>query len=50
LNEFSPIKGTYYWQEFVTKNIITDELDPLLTNNSIFAEIFAGYNREDIKN
>ncbi|HHW20305.1 MAG TPA: B12-binding domain-containing radical SAM protein [Thermodesulfovibrio thiophilus] len=49
LNEFSPIKGTYYWQEFVTKNIITDELDPLLTNNSIFSEIFAGYNREDIK-
>jgi len=22
LNEFSPIKGTYYWQEFVTKILL----------------------------
>jgi radical SAM superfamily enzyme YgiQ (UPF0313 family) len=49
LTEFSPIKGTYYWQEFVKTGIISDDLDPILTNNSIFSEIFAGYSKEELK-
>jgi len=48
LTEFSPIKGTFYWQELVKKGVIDDNLDPLLTNNTIFSEIFAGYKREEI--
>lgn len=50
LTEFSPIKGTSYWNELVKQGIITDEIDPLLTNNSIFSEIFAGYDKEELKN
>ncbi len=49
LTEFSPIKGTYYWQELVNKGVISDDLDPVLTNNSIFSEIFAGYKREELE-
>jgi len=49
LTEFSPIKGTYYWQALVKTGIISDDLDPILTNNSIFSESFAGYSREEIQ-
>lgn len=49
LTEFSPIKGTYYWQELVNKGVIYDDIDPVLTNNSIFSELFAGYSRYDIE-
>lgn len=49
LTEFSPIKGTYYWQELVDKGIIDDEMDPLLTNNSIFSELFAKYLKKEIE-
>lgn len=49
LTEFSPIKGTYYWDELVKKGIIPDDLDPLLTNNTIFSELFSGYSREELQ-
>ncbi|WP_353684931.1 radical SAM protein [Thermodesulfovibrio sp. 3907-1M] len=49
LTEFSPIKGTYYWQRLVRTGVISEDLDPLLTNNSIFSEIFAGYSREELQ-
>ncbi len=49
LTEFSPIKGTYYWRELVKKGIISEDLDPLLTNNSIFFEIFSIYDKSDIE-
>ncbi len=48
LTEFSPIKGTFYWQKLVEKGVITYDLDPLLTNNTVFSEIFC-YSREEIE-
>ncbi len=49
LTEFSPIKGTHYWNELVKDGIIPDDLDPLLTNNTIFSELFSGYSREELQ-
>lgn len=49
LAEFSPIKGTTAWDKLVKKGIISDDLDPLLTNNSIYSVLFSGYNFEDIR-
>ncbi|MGB9892407.1 radical SAM protein [Thermodesulfovibrio sp. Kuro-1] len=49
LTEFSPIKGTYYWDELVKKGVIPDDLDPLLTNNTIFSELFSGYSKEELQ-
>lgn len=49
LTEFSPIKGTYYWDVLVRKGVIPDDLDPLLTNNSIFSELFAGYSKQELQ-
>ncbi|GAB6182285.1 B12-binding domain-containing radical SAM protein [Thermodesulfovibrio hydrogeniphilus] len=48
LTEFSPIRGTFYWQKLIEKGVITDDLDPLLTNNTVFSEIFC-YPREEIE-
>lgn len=49
LSEFSPIKGTTYWQELVNMGIIKEDLDPIFTNNSIFSEIFCPYEREELE-
>lgn len=49
LTEFSPIKGTHYWKELVRTGVIPDDLDPILTNNSIFSEIFSGYSRQQLQ-
>ncbi|MEN2995186.1 MAG: radical SAM protein [Thermodesulfovibrio sp.] len=49
LTEFSPIRGTYYWNELVKNGIIPDDLDPLFTNNTIFSELFSGYSREELQ-
>ncbi|WP_297210319.1 MULTISPECIES: B12-binding domain-containing radical SAM protein [Thermodesulfovibrio] len=48
LTEFSPIKGTYYWQVLVKKGVIPDDLDPLMTNNSIFSELFCQYDKKEL--
>lgn len=49
LTEFSPIPGTESWNELLANGIITDDIDPLLTNNSVFAYLFAGYNHDELK-
>lgn len=49
LTEFSPIRGTYYWNELVKNGIIPDDLDPLFTNNTIFSELFSGYPKEELQ-
>ncbi len=41
LTEFSPIKGTKVWEELARKGIITDDIDPLLTNNSVFPILYS---------
>lgn len=46
LTEFSPIPGTPLWNEMVSSGMITEDLDLLLTNNSVFYYLFSGY---DIK-
>jgi radical SAM superfamily enzyme YgiQ (UPF0313 family) len=48
LTEFSPIPGTACWDELKGKGIINDDLDPLLTNNTVFAYLFSGYDREAV--
>jgi radical SAM superfamily enzyme YgiQ (UPF0313 family) len=49
LTEFSPIPGTRCWDELVGKGVISENLDPLLTNNTVFSYLFSGYDHEEIK-
>jgi radical SAM superfamily enzyme YgiQ (UPF0313 family) len=49
LTEFSPIRGTQCWKELVEQGIIDDNLDPLLTNNSIFTYLYSGYDPGEIE-
>ena len=48
LTEFSPIRGTRCWDDLVRSGIIPDDLDPLLTNNTIFSSLYSGYDPADI--
>lgn len=43
LAEFSPVRGTRAWNELVLDGTIDDELDPLLTNNTVFSFLYSGY-------
>lgn len=49
LTEFSPVRGTAAWDVLVKNGIIPDDLDPLLTNNSVFAERFSGYEPSELQ-
>ncbi|MEN8264515.1 MAG: B12-binding domain-containing radical SAM protein [Nitrospirota bacterium] len=49
LNEFSPIPGTKNWDELISRGIITRDIDPLLTNNSVFAYLYSGYEADAIE-
>jgi len=49
LTEFSPIPGTACWEELKGKGMITDDLDPLLTNNTVFTHLFSGYDPDAIR-
>lgn len=48
LTEFSPIPGTSSWEELRNKGVITDDIDPLLTNNSVYSYLYSGYEPEAI--
>ncbi len=48
LNEFSPIRRTKLWEELVQKGVIPDNMDPLLTNNTVFPYLYSGHDPEDI--
>jgi radical SAM superfamily enzyme YgiQ (UPF0313 family) len=48
LTEFSPIRGTQCWMELRDKGTIPDNLDPLLTNNSVFSYLYSGYDFTEI--
>ncbi len=48
LTEFSPIKGTRCWDDLVRSGVIPDDLDPLLTNNTIFSSLYSGYDPAEI--
>ena len=49
LTEYSPIPGTTCWTELVNKRIISDDIDPLLTNNTVFTYLFSGYSHNELK-
>lgn len=49
LSEFSPIPKTPCWKELRDKGIIDDNIDPLLTNNTVFAYLFSGYNFSEVE-
>lgn len=49
LTEFSPIKGTRIWDELVQSGIIPDDIDPLLTNNTVFPLLYGSINPEAIQ-
>lgn len=43
LTEFSPLPGTSCWEELTERGTMSDDIDPLLTNNSVFTLLFSGY-------
>jgi radical SAM superfamily enzyme YgiQ (UPF0313 family) len=47
LTEFSPIPGTQCWDELIGKGVISEKVDPLLTNNTVFSYLFPGYDPEE---
>ena len=49
LTELSPIPGTRCWDELVSQGIITESIDPLLTNNTVFCSLFSGYDLEELE-
>jgi radical SAM superfamily enzyme YgiQ (UPF0313 family) len=49
LTEFSPIPGTPEWERLVRTGSIPANLDPLLTNNSVFYRRYAGYQTEEFE-
>ncbi len=49
LTELAPIKGTQCWDELKLRGVITEDLDPLLTNNSVFPLLFSGYKTEEVE-
>jgi molybdenum cofactor biosynthesis enzyme MoaA len=48
LAEFSPIRGTRCWDNLVTHRIITRDLDPVLTNNTVFSYLYSGYDQAEL--
>jgi len=48
LAEFSPIPGTQCWSELIGRGVITDDIDPLLTNNTVFSYLFSGYKEDEM--
>ncbi|MDW7711891.1 MAG: hypothetical protein SCH98_15610 [Deferrisomatales bacterium] len=49
LAELSPIPGTPVWDELRSRGSIPPELDPLLTNNTVFVRRFGGYPPEELE-
>ncbi|RMG73673.1 MAG: radical SAM protein [Nitrospirae bacterium] len=49
LAEFSPIPGTGCWEELVKKGVLTEDLDPLLTNNTVFSLLFCDYSLSELR-
>ena len=49
LSEFSPIPGTSCWRDLVSQGTLSDDIDPLLTNNSVYAALYSGYSMTAIQ-
>ncbi|MEW6603044.1 MAG: radical SAM protein, partial [Nitrospirota bacterium] len=49
LTEFSPLPGTSCWRELTDRGVMSGDIDPLLTNNSVFSLLFAGYDPAELE-
>jgi radical SAM superfamily enzyme YgiQ (UPF0313 family) len=49
LTEFSPLPKTSAWQNLLDNNIITPDIDPILTNNTVFSILFNNYPVAEVK-
>ncbi|MCX8031117.1 MAG: radical SAM protein [Thermodesulfovibrionales bacterium] len=49
LTEFSPLKGTKSYDDILKKGLIPENLDPLLTNNTVFSYLYSGYNISELR-
>ncbi len=49
LSEFSPIPGTPEWEKLVSRRVIPGDIDPLLTNNTIFFRLYSGYPMDEVR-
>jgi hypothetical protein len=49
LTEFSPVPGTKCWTDLLSSGAIKEDIDPLLTNNSVFTSLFSGYDPEELE-
>ena len=49
LAEYSPIPGTRDWEILTEKGIIHDDIDPLLTNNTVFSVLCTNYAMEELR-
>jgi radical SAM superfamily enzyme YgiQ (UPF0313 family) len=48
LAEFSPIPGTPSWRELEARGVVSAEMDPILTNNTVFFRRYWGYSEGEI--
>jgi len=47
LTEFAPVPGTQCWDDLISSGTISRDIDPLLTNNSVFSRLYSGYDPEE---
>ena len=46
--EFSPIPGTECWNDLEVNGAVNKDMDPLLTNNTVFSYLFSGYDPHEV--
>jgi len=49
LAEYSPVPGTVEWENLIKQGVISREIDPILTNNTVFPLLFSGYTEQQIR-
>ena len=49
LTEFSPIPHTQCWDDLIERGIMDTNIDPLLTNNSVFSALYEGYDWQELE-
>jgi radical SAM superfamily enzyme YgiQ (UPF0313 family) len=49
LTEFSPLPYTKCWNDLIANSVIDGDIDPLLTNNSVFSTLYAGYDWRELE-
>jgi radical SAM superfamily enzyme YgiQ (UPF0313 family) len=49
LAEFSPIPGTQAWNDLIEGGVISNDIDPLLTNNTVFTLLYSRYGSQKLE-